>query len=62
MPVPRFVEINGQRYLWRDLVALRHAQATPRVEQPVSSSCARIITGPASAPPSAIANRASSRS
>lgn len=34
MPLPRSIEINGHRYLWRDLVALRRAQATPRAEQP----------------------------
>ena len=34
MPLPRFVEIDGRRYLWRDLIALRQAQARPRAEQP----------------------------
>ena len=34
MPQPRFIDIDGRRYLWRDLVALRRAQATPRAEQP----------------------------
>ena len=34
MPLPRFVEIDGRRMLWRDLVALRRAQATPAAEQP----------------------------
>jgi hypothetical protein len=34
MPLPRFIDIDGKRYLWRDLVALRQAQATPRQEQP----------------------------
>ena len=34
MPLPRSIEINGHRYLWRDLVALRRAQSTPRAEQP----------------------------
>jgi hypothetical protein len=34
MPLPRFIDIDGRRYLWRELVALRRAQATPRVEQP----------------------------
>jgi len=28
------MDINGHRYLWRDLVALRRAQATPRTAQP----------------------------
>ena len=27
MALPRFIEIDGRRYLWRDLVALRRAQA-----------------------------------
>ena len=34
MPLPRTIEIEGRRYLWRDLVALRRAQAQPRAEQP----------------------------
>jgi hypothetical protein len=34
MPLPRFVDIAGRRYLWRDLVALRRAQAMPRTTQP----------------------------
>ena len=34
MALPRFIEIDGRRYLWRDLVALRRAQATPATEQP----------------------------
>jgi hypothetical protein len=34
MPLPRFVEIEGRRYLWRGLVALRRAQAMPRAAQP----------------------------
>ena len=34
MPLPRTIDINGHRYLWRDLVALRRTQATPRIEQP----------------------------
>lgn len=34
MPLLRFVEIDGRRHLWRDLVALRQAQAMPRAEQP----------------------------
>jgi hypothetical protein len=34
VPLPRFVEIGGRRYLWRDLVALRRAQATPPAAQP----------------------------
>jgi hypothetical protein len=25
MALPRFIEIDGRRYLWRDLVALRRA-------------------------------------
>jgi len=34
MALPRFIEIDGRRYLWRDLVALRRAQATPAAVQP----------------------------
>ena len=34
MALPRFIDIDGRRYLWRDLVALRRAQATPATEQP----------------------------
>jgi hypothetical protein len=34
MALPRFIEIDGGRYQWRDLVALRRAQATPAVQQP----------------------------
>jgi hypothetical protein len=34
MPLPRTIDIDGRRYLWRDLVALRQAQAQPRAEQP----------------------------
>lgn len=34
MPLPRTIEIDGRRYLWRDLVALRRAQATPKAQQP----------------------------
>jgi hypothetical protein len=34
MARPRFIEIDGRRYLWRDLVALRRAQATPAERQP----------------------------
>ena len=32
---PRSVEIDGRRYAWRDLVALRKAQTTPKADQPV---------------------------
>src|SRR3984957_18034714 len=32
--LPRLIEIDGRRYLWRDLVALRRAQATPAEPQP----------------------------
>jgi hypothetical protein len=35
MPLPRFIEIDGRHYLWRDLVALRRAQAKPDEPQPV---------------------------
>ena len=34
MSRPRFVEIDGRRYLWRDLVRLYRAQAKPAAEQP----------------------------
>jgi len=34
MPLPRSIEIDGRRYLWRDLVTLRRTQTTPRAEQP----------------------------
>ena len=34
MPLPRFIDIDGRRHLWRDLVALRSAQATPSATQP----------------------------
>jgi hypothetical protein len=55
MALPRFIEIDGRRYLWRDLVALRRAQATP------AAPCARIIGRSASATrPSGIASRACS--
>jgi len=34
MSLPRFIDIDGRRSLWRDLVALRRAQSLPRAEQP----------------------------
>ncbi len=34
MPLPRCIDIDGRRYLWRDLVQLRRARATPKQEQP----------------------------
>jgi len=34
MPLPRTIDIDGRRYVWRELVALRRAQAKPRPEQP----------------------------
>ena len=34
MPLPRFIEIDGRRYLWRDLARLHRAQSEPRGEQP----------------------------
>jgi hypothetical protein len=34
MALPRFIEIDGRRYRWRELVALRRAQAQPSAEQP----------------------------
>ncbi len=61
MSLPRFIDIDGRRYLWRDLVALRQAQALPRSEQPTLLSCVRITARPANAaPPSAIPNPACS--
>jgi len=43
MLVPRFVEIDGHRYLWRDLVALRCAarKPLPAPRNPPFSNCAR---------------------
>jgi hypothetical protein len=32
--ISRRAIFDGRRYLWRDLVALRQAQAQPRAEQP----------------------------
>lgn len=34
MSLPRFIQIDGRRHVWRDLVALRQAQAMPRSKQP----------------------------
>ena len=34
MTLPRFIDIDGRRHLWRDLVALRRAQAAPPAVQP----------------------------
>ena len=34
MPLPRTIYIEGRAYLWRELVALRRAQAEPRAQQP----------------------------
>ena len=34
MALPRFIEMDGRRYLWRDLVALRRAQTIPAEQQP----------------------------
>ena len=34
MPLPRFIDIDGRRHLWRDLVNARRAQAIPKAEQP----------------------------
>jgi len=30
MTLPRFIDIDGRRYLWRELVALRRAQGKRR--------------------------------
>ena len=35
MTLPRTIEIAGRRIPWRDLVALRRAQAQPRASQPL---------------------------
>ena len=36
MPAPRFIEIDGRRYLWRDVLQLRREQkkALARTQQP----------------------------
>ena len=34
MTRPRFLEIDGRRYLWRDLVQRYRAQCAPATEQP----------------------------
>lgn len=31
---PRTIEIAGRRHAWRELVALRRAQAQPKADQP----------------------------
>ena len=33
MSRPQHIEIDGRRYLWRELVALRRAQLQRRIEQ-----------------------------
>jgi hypothetical protein len=33
MPLPRYIDIDGRRYLWRDLMALRRAQTKPTARQ-----------------------------
>lgn len=35
MPLPRFVEIDGRRYPWRDLCAKRRGAAAPPATQPI---------------------------
>jgi hypothetical protein len=36
MPAPKFIDIDGKRFLWRDLVSRRREQvAAVKVEQPV---------------------------
>ena len=45
MALPRFIEIDGRRYLWRDLVALRRAQATPAEQQPALFAARRSPAG-----------------
>ena len=34
MPMPPFIDIDGGRHVWHDLVALRRAQACPLPMQP----------------------------
>ena len=36
MPAPKFIDIDGKRFLWRELLQLRREQlaAAARVEQP----------------------------
>ncbi len=34
MARPRFIDIDGRRYLWRDLLQLYRAQRQPAAEQP----------------------------
>ena len=34
MAKPRYVEINGRRFLWRELMELRRAQTIAKAEQP----------------------------
>ena len=43
---PKFIDIDGKRYLWRDIVKLRQEQcraaAWPRARSRRCSNCARI--------------------
>ena len=43
MPAPKFIEIEGRRYLWRDIVKLRQEQRRPaaKAEQPPLFEIAR---------------------
>jgi hypothetical protein len=63
MALPRFIEIDGRRYLWRDLVALRRAQATPAEQQPALFTLREDHrpAGERTTPQSATANRTCSR-
>ena len=45
MSLPRSIEIDGRRYVWRDLVASRCAHAKPLAEQPTCSRGATIPPG-----------------
>jgi hypothetical protein len=45
MSLPRFVEIDGRRYLWRDLVALRQSQACPVPNAAAQDTGMRLGTG-----------------
>ena len=61
MPLPRFIDIDGRRHLWRDLVNARRAQAMPKAEQPALFELREDHRPPASGMrPNAIASRACS--
>jgi hypothetical protein len=41
MPLPRAIDIDGRRYLWRDLIALRQAQAQLHAPALIKPACER---------------------